>query len=406
MAAAAASPLIVLAVALATGAIGADLSPFWPVLLLLGAAGAAYYYARKWWSGPAPIEERVRSYAWDLLVPRLHQGHFNPEDSAFLAGLARHSFKRSPLRRRAGVLAEQVLHTDAAVARGEVPASHLAALCRLQAEDAARAGNDPIPLLAAHLAGCLTGRLPLEFAEELLRDWDSDWWTRGNRARLRILLCDGAFEAGLEVGSLRDAGRRAPALGQLLDVAHPQALAALRLLRALKRRHPWDVCGSVHSAFELAAQPQHARLLGQYPDLLLFQSEPNWPLIATGTGEAEPVRILLCARGVVLQEVLLSEPPLLVDQINRPGATDISFDKHRFHLRGRLDDIGPRMKQWFALAFEQFLPRLADVADWEPADRALHARAEGALNCPSCGANLVPQPGEVAVALEDRPAPK
>jgi hypothetical protein len=404
VATAAASPLVLLAGAVATGAIGAGFSPFWPVLLLLGGAAAAHRYVRRRWSGPMPLEDRVRGHAWDLLAPRLNQEQFNLVDSAFLAGLAHNSLGRGPFGRRAGVVAEQLLRTEAAVARGEAPASHLAELCRLQAEDAARGGADPVPLVAAHLAGCFAGRLPLEFAQYLLRDWDSDWWTRGNRARLRILLCDCAFEAGLEVCTLRAAGRSAPALGQLLETSRPDALAALRLLRAMRRRRPWDACGACRTAFEVAADPQQVRLLGRYPDLLLFQEERGWPLLATGTGEAEPVRILLCARGVVLQEVPFTAAPVLVDQVNRPGATDISFEDHRFHLRGRFDAIGPRMKQWFALAFEQLLPRVADVATWEPADRAMHLRATGAVPCPACGNYLVPRPGDVGAAVDDKPA--
>jgi hypothetical protein len=120
--------------------------------------------------------------------------------------------------------------TEASVARGEAPPAHLAALRRLQAEDVAAAGGDPVPLVANQVGHCFAGRLPLAFAEHLLAAWDSDWWTRGNLARLRILVCDHAFEAGFEVQNLLDAGQTAPALGAVLDTAHLENLAALRLL--------------------------------------------------------------------------------------------------------------------------------------------------------------------------------
>ena len=103
-----------------------------------------------------------------------------------------------------------------AVKGGVGPPGHLAALYLLMIEDAAAAGDDPVPLVVEQLARCFGGRLPMVFAERLLEDWRCDWWTRGNLARLRVLLCDRAFEAGFEVRNLLDAGQSAAALGSVL----------------------------------------------------------------------------------------------------------------------------------------------------------------------------------------------
>ena len=111
---------------------------------------------------------------------------------------------------------------------------------RLQVEADAPAGADPVPAVVQQLARCFQGRLPLAFAQQLLEDWAANWWSAGNLSRLRILLCDRAFEAGFEVRNLLDAGQSAPALGTVLDVERPDALAALRLLWSQRPSRPWD----------------------------------------------------------------------------------------------------------------------------------------------------------------------
>jgi hypothetical protein len=397
-----AAPFVLLALAVAFGLVGENLGPIWPVLLLLAGGATLYGLLRRWKAKP-PIQQRSAAYAWTLLVPRLHEGSFRIDDSAFLVGLARRSIDRGDPRQRAAVLSEMIHRTEAAVSRGQAPPTHLSWLRRLQAEDAARSGGDPVPAVAAQLARCFQGRLPMSFAEQLLAAWDSDWWTRSNLARLRILLCDYAFEAGFEVCSLVDASKTAPSLGRVLDVEHPDNLAALRLLWSLRPRKPWKSCGSSMTAFEVADDRQRARVLGRYPDLLLFQEEPDWPPIGIPpSGEPETVRILLCVRGVLLQDVLITSTPLIVDQVNRPGMTDIAFGEQRFRSRGRMEKIGPRMQAWFRYAFDDFLPQIAKVRTWQPPDRAARLRSWGYLSCPECRTFFLPRPGDVGTVHDEK----
>jgi hypothetical protein len=248
---------------------------------------------------------------------------------------------------------------------------------------------------------CFTGRLPLAFAEHLLADWNSDWWTRGNLARLRVLACDRAFEAGFEVQNLIDAGRTAPALGAVLDTAHPSILAALRLLWSQRPSRPWERCGPSVTAFEVAADRQQARLLGRYPDLLLLQEEPNWPPVGLLASEPEPVRILLCVRGVYLQDTLFKEAPLITDVVLRPGGADITFGDVRFQARGRLEALAPRMERWFRFTFDDFLPQLPAVRAWKPPEREALLRAWGAVPCPECRRPLLVRLGDVGLSAEE-----
>src|SRR5262249_8527523 len=157
-------------------------------------------------------DRRLLDYAARLLVPRLHHKGFSLADSAFAAGLAR----------LAGRLGEETLppdalprlphFTDPAVKRGDGPPRHPAAPVRLEGGRAAAVGEDPILHVVSWVGRCFEGRLPLGFAQGVLEDWKAEWWTPGNLARLRILLCDRAFEAGFEVANLIDAGQNAPAL--------------------------------------------------------------------------------------------------------------------------------------------------------------------------------------------------
>src|SRR5262249_40405869 len=124
--------------------------------------------------------------------------------------------------------------TEHAVGKKGGPPGHLAALCRLWVQMEVDRGSDPIPLVVGLTARTFEGQLPLVFAQHLLAEWATAWWTELALARLRILLCDRAFEAGFEVQSLIDAGIHAPALGTVLGTLRPRALAALRLLWSLR----------------------------------------------------------------------------------------------------------------------------------------------------------------------------
>jgi hypothetical protein len=395
----AATPLVFLALAVAFGGIDLGVPPFWPVAALLAIAAVADRLTRRLANFTLPPAERARRYAWSILAPRLHEKGFRLGDSAFLAGLAlRPMGTRRPATPGLGDLLQR---TEAAVLAGEAPPAHLAPLRRLQIEEAAAAGEDPIPLVAAQVARSFDGRLPLACAEHVLADWDSDWWTRGNLARLRILLCDRAFEADFEVRNLLDAGQTAPALGAVLDTARPEALAGLRLLWALRPSCPWDRCGPAVTAFELAADPDSAGLLARHPDLLLLQEEPDGPLVEGPEGGPAPVRILLCSRGVVLQDTLFTAEPLVAEVFTRGSGTELVFGETRFRCRQRCDDLVPRMERWFRYAFRDFLPQLANVERWRPPHRAALLRAWGAVPCPECRHSLLARLGEFGLAQDE-----
>ena len=346
--------------------------------------------------------ERLLRHAWTLLAPRLHENGFVAEDSAFLAGLAHATPAGAFRQRRAPLLASLLKRTEDALAAGLAPPGHLAALRRLMVEDAAAAGADPVPLVVDQLARCFEGRLPLAYAQHLLAQWTADWWTDGNLVRLRVLLCDRAFEAGFEVRNLLDAGRTAPALGTVLGVGEPAGLAALRLLWSERPTRPWDHCGPTQTVFELAADPAHAELLGRHPDLLLWQREPSWVVAADdGEGPMRGVEILCGAGGVWLQDVYFTEAPTVVEETRKAFGFELALGKRRFRGPGEVDALARRMERWFRFAFHDFLPRTVNVHTWQSPERGAILRAWGAAPCPECGHFFLARLGAVGVALDE-----
>jgi hypothetical protein len=206
------------------------------------------------------------------------------------------------------------------------------------------------------------------------------------------------------VGNLLDAGQTAPALGAVLAATDISALAALRLLWSLRPTRPWDRCGDPLTVFDIAANPQYSNLLGRYPDLLLLlqQEEPDWLLTLSDDVEPEAARILFCLRGVLLQDVLFTEAPPVVEVNTRRRYSDLVLSEHRFRSSTQLDALGLRMERWFRYAFSEFLPSLPGVEKWKAPDRIAILRAWGAVPCPECQRYLLARVGQVGIALEEQ----
>lgn len=361
------------------------------VLLLLAALG---------WAAAARLFDRSRpppdvvGYAWRLLVPRLTE-----KDSAFVAGLAL-------LHGRVGVTGidpEQVARllrlTESATAKGAVPAGHFAALCRLWIELEARRGRDPVALSAEMMAKAFAGRLPFAFAQRLLEGWSATWWTATNLARLRVLLCDRAFEAGFEVQSLLDAGQTAPALGTVLGTSQPRSLAALRLLWSMRAAKPWDKLGDARTVFELAEDESLSGPLGARGDLLLYLRDDG-RLVAEGDAAATAATVRLTTNGVWLQGVLFRLPPREIEIRTRRGGGEMRLGGETFRSPADLDPLSRQLERWFRFAFHDFLPGIDPALGWRSPDRAAILRAWGAVECGECGTALLPRVGTVGIAPE------
>ncbi len=348
-------PLVLLALVLAVVWEFVELPPLAPVLALLGLAGLTWLVLLILWRRRPSRAERVRRHVWTDLVPRLYPNGFALDDSAFLAGLAQRGGRDGLEKLHARLLPPLVKLMEQAVAAGTAPSAHLSAVRRLLVADAVTRGADPIPLVVDQLSLCFEGKLPLLYAERLLDGWESPWWTAGNLARLRVLLCDRAFEVGYEVRTLLDVGQTVPSLGTVLQTDQVQALAALRLLWSLRAGVPWDRCGEVRTVFDLARERDSSAVLESVPDLLLYQEEPDWPRVSdTGKSNLESVRIMLCARGVWCQKYLFTSMPRSVETYTQWRECSLTVDDKRLWSRQSLDTLEKRLEALVSLGFSRF----------------------------------------------------
>jgi hypothetical protein len=378
---------VALGVAAMLGLIGVPARP--PVFGLLGLAWLVYLGVRLNERLRPASFDRAADYAWFVLSPRLHAPRFSLEDSGFLAGLAMCSVGRGQPDLRVPNLKRVLDLTEKAVAEAAAPLSHLAALYRLAAADAAALGRDPVPLVAAQIGRCFLGKLPITYAQWLLEEWEGSWWTGGNLARLRVLLCDRAFEAGLEVLDLLEAGHAAPALGDVLEISNTDALAQLRLLWSLRPRRPWDRCGEAVSAFELARDPEQGRrLLSRYPDLLL--ADQSFPAV------------FLCGDGVIFQDITFTAFPRVVETRARRDFDRVQYEmilgEHRLPFAR---DPGPwvgRLDRWFRFHFHDFLPQVTGVYAWQTPRDTRPMLFQEPVPCPECRRRLLLRVGNVGLS--------
>src|SRR5580692_9255855 len=124
----------------------------------------------------------------------MHRPEFSPTDARFLGRLAVTSVGLGSPELRDSSLERITKLTLPEVIKGESPSGDLAALRVLEMDDAIRLDRDAVPILANELAASLALELPLTYGEQMLEAWPSEARDRGQRARLRVILCDRAFE--------------------------------------------------------------------------------------------------------------------------------------------------------------------------------------------------------------------
>jgi hypothetical protein len=386
---------VVLAVLLAPW----KLQPAMLISVILWAALCTYVVLRlRWFLLPKPLE-RAFDYAWSLLVPRLHAEEFSMKDSAFVVSLAWSSTNHGRAEIRERSLARVIHETEKAVAGRVAPVEHLAQLWRLAVEDAARAGRDPVMQVVHLVERSLKQTLPLAFAEHFLAEWENEMWTDGSLARLRLLLCDRAFETGLEVCDLIEVGQEASALGDVLGIDDPEHLARLRLLWTLRLGRPWNVHGEAATAFELAGYADlGSRVLEQYPDLLLYEVRVE--------NRASPTQgqIMVCGRGIIFQEELFTEVPQVVEvrsfRAEPEAGYELRVDSLRFPFSFHPGDLAQRLQRWCQYYFNDFVPQVAAVHQWRSFGMTGVLRLEEQVVCPACRRPFWMKTGDVGIPVQ------
>jgi hypothetical protein len=389
--------LVLAGVPVALALLLALLLPLTGVPALLPVAGAlalalAAGLTVTFWRWPlGSVLDRAVTFAWNSLVAPLRSEGLAEEDSAFAAGLALVSAGHGDAADREEILELLRRDTEAAVAAGPGPVKHLAAFWRLTAEDLAGSGGDAVAMVAAQIGRCFEGKLPLSFAGQLLHHWEAPWWTAGSLARLRVLLCDRAFEAGLEVQDLIEIGRITPPLGAALKTEDVIGLAHLRLLWSLRPLRPWDRFGKNATVFEIAADPEVGRgRLAKHPDLLI--SFEGAPVISLGD------------RGLVCLDQLFTRPPRTVEVVSRQllheEVYELILDEQRFQFASPPDETALRLERLFRYFFNDFRAQVAEVPRWRSPVVSRPLRSQNAVPCPQCGQPVVTRVGEVGISME------
>jgi hypothetical protein len=406
-----AGPLVLAGLLVALGLLPFPLPLLMAVAVLLITALVIGIVVHQQWKDVAAATDRAVDHAWARVAPRLHASGFSRPESTFAAGLALASVGHGKAGVRAAPLGRLLAVTEKAVAAGAGPLEHLADLRSLEAANAAALGRDPVPPVVAQVGRCFEGRLPLAYAERLLRDRQSDWWTRGNRERLRVLLLDRAFEAGFEVRNLVEAGRAAPSLGVALRTEDREGLARLRLLWSWRPRRPWEACGECMTVFDAAAVRPPDPYLVRYRDLL-FSTEIVLPR-ALGEKEDEVEAILVCGRGVVFREAVFTEAPRTVAIVSKRQKErgrerkgfELVLGGERFRFRKDPDAVANRLERWFRFYFNDFLPQVPAVHGWRSPSVAATLRLRETVPCPECRRAVLTRVGQVGLSLDDEERP-
>jgi hypothetical protein len=375
---------VLAALALALLHVSWRMPPYKPVVLMQLLSPISYLSVAIYWHWrPRPIDRAI-DYAWTWLLPALEEHELTAQDTAFMTGLALTSRQRGQPEARARILAELIKHGETAVAANQGSIAQLAALWALHLADAATVGVDGLLVLADHLGRCFEGKLPFSFAQQILAALGSASWTVGNRARLRVLVCDRAFEAGLEVEELLEVGREVPTIGDCLQIEDADGLARLRLLWSMRAPQPWDHWTRAATVFEIAKEPRRSlELLEKHPDLLLAEQRGD-PL-------------LLCGSGIVAQQILFKHMPSRIEiKIRRhfdKTQYEVLLGEWRLHFLTNPAGMVNRFERWCRYLFNEFLPQVEGVFSWKAPEesRPLHFQQRKA--CPECGRTFLTRVG-------------
>jgi hypothetical protein len=299
---------------------------------------------------------------------------------------------------RAGILNRLIERAERDEADDELRL--LAAACLLQVEDGARLGRDRVAGVANVAAPGFRGDHPVVFAEYvadafLNQDAPPD---AGEVARLRVLLLAAAFDAGLKPRDLIDLWAVAPNLRRVMAIEPLHRLGLLHGLWSIRQARRWERVAPADSVYELARNAPNisGRVLGQFPDLLLFH-RPD----ADTDRDLGPV--LVCSRGVVVGGQTTADPDAEVRVAKGGrlgGGYELVFGPHRLRLsRKPPDDFIDTVRGWLRFRASALLPYIDSYLT--PGSRDVNERVLGPFRrrCSRCGTVSGVAAGKVGVPV-------
>jgi hypothetical protein len=389
-----AGPCVLLALLVAVACDYFEVPPLFPTGALLVVAAAVGVSAHILWRDDATTFDRALDHAWTMLVPKLMSQGFR-KHADFLAGLALASIGAGHPSLRSDALLGLIAAAERSALNSSLSAIYLAVFWRLSIDDAARRDDDPVPVLMTQVARFFDGEFSLAFVDQLLepaaqaRASLASAAGSGMVARLRVLICDAAFEAGCEVRDLIELAAPAPALAAVLRTNEPQALAGLRLVWSQRPSVPWAKCGLSATAFELAThRDAGTKHLGKVPDLLLAA----WDVPG----------MYISARGVLFNDVLFEEMPGTIEVRPARGGFELVLGSHAFWFADEPDAILLSLEVWLRYYFNEFRPLISEVYGWRSPGLPEKLNVRPRLECPECRQRLVVRIGDLALAAVEK----
>jgi hypothetical protein len=172
----------------------------------------------------------------------------------------------------------------------------------------------------------------------------------GELSRLRILLLESAFEAGLAPRDLIHLWVAAPNLRRAMAVEPTHRLGLLFGIWRSRKSKSWESVARAETVFTLArnSPPTAAHLLAQYPDLLLVHRPDRDSELLVGP-------VLVCARGIAIDGVFTADPGAEV-RLTSEGRV-LVFGRHRLDVSRRLSaDLPVLIKKWLRYRAEVLVP--------------------------------------------------
>jgi predicted RNA-binding Zn-ribbon protein involved in translation (DUF1610 family) len=345
------------------------------IVRFLLCAAAVYGLIRALRVSTRRSEDRLVDAAWMHLVPvRLAGNH----SSRSLTRVCRSSLGRGDPAERAALVKEVL---ERAAAEGDLQL--LAAASILQASDRARMGHDHASAVAAPIAEAIRGERSTAFAELAAECYlaSEPPPPAPERARIRVLLLEAAFEAGFSPRDLNELWIAAPRLRALMGVEPLHRLALLHGVAKMQPDRGWERIARAESVFELCRSAPNigGRLLAEFPDLLLcHRPDPDT--------EAQLGPVLICTRGIAVGGRMLADPQTEVSLEKAGGRIELVFGPHRFPLeRQPIGDLPGVIREWLRFRAWALLPLLDNyLLAGSPAITA-RVLKPFRTRCPQCG---------------------
>ncbi|MBX9680434.1 MAG: hypothetical protein K2X38_16875 [Gemmataceae bacterium] len=341
-------------------------------------AGAGY------WLGSGPISERQWiDLAWEVLVPSLLKNEHL--EWAVLGGLARASIGKGNAQVRSQNLTRCLRRGADVQDEDAVAISALGSLLQLEARDAERRGDDPVPFVAEHLSNLLRGSFPLGACRHLLGSLHETWPT-DRRLRTAVLVTELADNDSLpqDLADLQQAAPEARAF--FGDHLFERSLAWTVLRRSFLDGDWHERAPTIFDLAKSASTPKFA----EKADVLLAQK--------TTQGN-----ICVERDGVRFADLLWTALPRSIEVAARAGERrtqyEVVIDGQSLWFRRDPSRTIAVWREWMEFWVSHFRPRLMEAEQTGIAgSRAWRRRA--ARLCDECGRSFLPVPAGIGLPID------